>query len=183
MAEPERIALVGLRGSGKSTVGRLLAERLGVPFVDLDEELGRVQRGTAGEPDRPLPSAGELLAALGEPAFRELEARALRAALSGDGSLVLSTGGGVVERGENRERLRSRCTCVWLDASPEVLLARVAADPTSRPPLTDLGPARELAVLAGRRAPLYAEVAAWKVDTSALEVMAVARVILERLRR
>lgn len=179
MSEPV-IALIGLRGSGKSSVGHELAEELGVPFLDLDETL--VGFHAAEDPAAALSSAGAILSELGEEGFRDLEARVLREVLATPGPKVLATGGGVVEWSENRELLTERCTCVWLDGALEVLLARIEADPTWRPPLTDLDPAAELAALARRRAPLYAEVAALKLDTSGSGIKSVVSVILDRLR-
>jgi len=181
MSEPV-IALIGLRGSGKSSVGHELAEALEVPFYDLDESL--VGFHVAGDPaTRSFTSAGAILSELGEEGFRDLEARVLREVLAIPGPKVLATGGGVVERSENRELLAERCTCVWLDGPLEILLARIEADSTLRPPLTDLDPAAELAALARRRAPLYAEVATLKLDTSSSGIKTIVCVILDRLRR
>jgi shikimate kinase len=159
MAE-QVVALLGLRGSGKSTLGRALSELLEVAFVDLDERLALLHDG----PPAPRP-AGSILEELGEPRFRELETEALRTTLVAPAPFVLATGGGVVERSENRALLADRCRCVWLDADPEVLLERIEKDPTPRPPLTDLDRLREVISLAERRASLYSEVAELKLDS------------------
>jgi len=144
------VALLGLRGSGKTTVGRLLAARLGRPFLDLDEELVTWARH-AGEPAR---SAGELLASRGERRFRELESDVLRRVLEPRPRLVVATGGGVVDREDNRVWLERVAWCVWISVPIEVLERRLALDPGDRPALTGLAPATELRHLLARRAPL-----------------------------
>lgn len=141
----DAVVLVGLRGAGKSTVGARLAIARGLPFRDLDRDVEAL--------------AGEPLAALlarDEPAFRALEARALEDALAA-GPVVIATGGGVVLRPGSRDALRGAFV-VWLRASPEVCAARVAADPTPRPPLAPGGPLAEARALLAIRGPLYEEV-------------------------
>lgn len=165
----DAICLVGLRGSGKSTVGAALARALGRPFLDLDRALE----------DRAGRTLRELFADPGEEAFRALEAEVLREALRLLPRAVLATGGGVVLRPENREALRA-ASVVWLHARPEVLAARVAADPRSlqdRPALGPGGPLAEARRLLGEREPLYREVAQLVVDAegSVEEVVAAIR--------
>jgi shikimate kinase len=113
---PQRIALVGLSGAGKSSVGRLLAERLDWALLDVDALI----ETTAG---RSIP---QIFADEGEPGFRDREAEALRLALS-LGERVIATGGGAVLRPENRRLLRDEALVVWLDAPTEVLIARLRA--------------------------------------------------------
>lgn len=163
-AEPRStLALVGLRCSGKTTVGRLLAERQGVPFVDLDDALLQLARL---DPELAVhPGAGALLLAVGEPRFRELELAALERVLADEAACVLATGGGVVETERARELLRQHALCVRLHAAPRTLAARLRADPTRRPSLTGADPADELVELAARRDPLYAALAPWGLDT------------------
>lgn len=182
-AERRTIALIGARCAGKSAVGRRLAELLGRPFLDLDQELAalfaaeRESGPEAGEP----PPAGAILLAEGEERFRALEQRALRAALSRSPSAVLSTGGGCVERAANRELLAARCLCVWLRAAPAVLARRMAADSAARPALSPAGAIEEIAQVAARRAPHYQALARFTVDTDdeGIEVLAgrVARLV------
>ncbi len=132
-------------GSGKSTVGPLLARRIGVPFVDLDQYIVR-QTG------RPIP---EIFAAEGESGFRTRESDALREILT-QPPLVLAAGGGVIERVENRQMLRDQALCVWLRVPIEVVLERVGNDP-NRPLLqNDPGFVRTRRLYAARE-PLYAE--------------------------
>lgn len=155
------ICLVGLRGSGKTTVGNALAVALGRAFVDLDRALERRIQST-------IPA---LFAARGEEVFRELEAHTLREALLllsrgvARGSVV-ATGGGVVLREDNRELLK-QARVVYLAADPEVVGARVAADGDGeRPPLAEGGPRAEAQALFAVRDPLYRDVAQAVVDAS-----------------
>lgn len=147
--EIERIVLVGLSGSGKSTVARELAARLGWAADDSDDWIvAQTGRGIA-----------DLFANEGEPAFRRLEHEALRA-LCGRAGLVVATGGGVITVEANWPLLRAGSRVVWLRATPEELVARLArqagAGPTVvRPLLADDPLARLRALEASRRA-LYA---------------------------
>ena len=145
------VYLVGMPGSGKSTVGREVAGRLGVPFVDLDEEI----EGSAGA------SVSEIFASQGEDAFRAMEARELVAASRHDPSVV-ACGGGVVLEPANRITLRNTGTCVYLDVPFDVLQARV--EPAwDRPLIRAEG---DLERLLAERGPLYREFAAHVVDAS-----------------
>jgi len=140
--DARRIVLIGMRGSGKSTVGRALAARLGRPFVDVDELIAEL----AGR------SADEVLARDGEPAFRALEERALRLAAQ-RAVAVVATGGGSVLHADAFASLARGARVAWLDATPELLLQRATARP--RPPLTNLPPQEEIRALMSRRAPMY----------------------------
>ena len=137
------VVLIGFMGSGKSSVGRELARRFGVPFVDVDERI----ESAAGSPIR------DLFAREGEPAFREREKAVLREVLSVKGC-VIATGGGAFADEENRVLLRSYAPVVYLEAAVEILLERLAAD-LGRPLLR--GGDREEVVreLLARRIPGY----------------------------
>ena len=170
------LALLGLRCVGKSTLGRELAGQQGWAFVDLDEVLAEQE----GRPD-----AGSLLAEVGEPAFRDAEARALESVLgeahARSEPTVLATGGGVVERPANRARLAG-CACVWLEAPVALLQERLRSDgPLARPSLGSRGdPSAELPGLLDRRAPWYGELAHVRLEVGALDVpSAVARLASE----
>ena len=171
MSQP--VVIVGLRCAGKSSVGRALARALELSFVDLDDEL----TSRAGSDQ----SAGELLDKLGESAFRELEAEALADCMA-RGPMVLATGGGVVERDENLDRLRSGARVIWLDASSEALLERRERDDTARPLLSGRDPREELSVLGPRRRPLYESLAGAAVDTTSREVAEIVEELAEGLR-
>src|SRR5262249_54254618 len=115
---PQGLALVGTRGTGKSTVGRILAERLVRPFLDADVELeARLGRTIAA-----------IFAEDGEPAFRDWEERLLAELTSTHPGAILATGGGVVLRATNRCTLRSFGFVVWLRAEPALAAARLQAD-------------------------------------------------------
>ena len=126
------LALVGTRGTGKSTVGRILAERLVRPFLDadveLEEKLGR--------------SIAAIFAEDGEPLFRDWEEQVLSELTTAHPGAILATGGGVVLRESNRQALRSFGFVVWLWADPALAAARLQADRRgldSRPALTPAG--------------------------------------------
>jgi shikimate kinase len=149
------VVLVGMMGSGKSTVGKRLAKRLHRPFVDADHDLERRLGRTIGE----------MFADDGEEAFRRAEADHLRRLLAAEAPHVVAAGGGVVLRPENRARLRADdVTVVWLRATPAFLASRVEAKP-HRPLLGDGAATPSLFErLDAERRDLYAEVADVTVD-------------------
>ena len=167
MTNKQAIALVGLSGAGKSSVGRRLAECLGYPLVDTDTLIMH----SAG---RTIP---EIFAAEGEARFRELEADALSAALNGAPSIV-ATGAGIVLRPENRARLRERALVAWLDAPTETLVGRLLAHDEARPLLQGADPAARLETLRQARHALYAEVADVRIVTDGRSVAEIAAAIL-----
>lgn len=150
------IALVGYRGTGKSTVAQALAGRLGWAWADADHEL-EARVGC---------SVRELFQTQGEPAFRDWEERILEELLTRSRT-VLATGGGVVVRPANRRRLKAT-TVVWLTATPETIAARLSADATTgerRPSLTGMGSVAEILPVLTQRLPWYQDVAAKSVPT------------------
>jgi shikimate kinase len=156
------VVLLGYRGSGKTTVGRKLADQLWGKFVDTDELVTEA----AGKTIKQIFDDG------GEPAFRELESAALRQALVG-GFDVIALGGGAVLRDENRTALvASGHKRVYLRADAETLHRRIDADPStaaSRPALTALGGSvDEVRTLLAAREPLYREVATAELDVTNL---------------
>ena len=150
---PSNIFLVGLMGAGKSTVGRLLARRLGKRFVDTDHEIEKRNGVT-------IPVIFEIE---GEDGFRRREQEVL-VDLAQEADLVLSTGGGIVLRSDNREVLRNQGFVVYLSARPELLAERTRHD-RSRPLLNVADPLARLRELYGVRDPLYREVAHAVVET------------------
>jgi shikimate kinase len=147
----ERVVLVGLPGSGKTTVGSSLAANLGVAFIDVDDEF-RTLTGV---------SAAEWLRREGEDSFRAIEEQALERALQTDSDAVVATGGGAVEYAGSRALLAREPLVVYLRCSPAVLLGRLEGGDR---PLVE-GPTEvRLGALAARRAPLYEEVAAIAVE-------------------
>ena len=156
--------LVGMMGSGKSAVGRLVAVRQRCPFVDSDTVVERL----AGRPIR------RIFAEEGEAWFREVEAAAVRSLVSQDG--VVATGGGVVLREDSVEAMRSSGPVVWLRASIETLLARVGGD-DHRPLLAGADTADRLAALMAERAERYTGAAGVVIDTDQLTIAQVAAAV------
>jgi len=174
----ETIALLGLRCSGKTTVGRLLATELGLPFVDLDDETLRAGQYAGWH----VGSVGELLERAGRAVFRDLEASALRRVLEPSPRLVVATGGGVVERSDDRAWLARVARCIYLSVPTEVLERRLASDPTPRPPLLGGKDAvDELARLRARREPLYRALAEIEIECGDSPPEEIARRIRESL--
>jgi shikimate kinase len=139
------IALVGLMGAGKSSVGRRLAAALNLPFCDADEEIEKA----AGR------SISEIFAQYGEAQFRDGERRVI-ARLLDDPPHVLATGGGAFMNEETRALIKSKAVSVWLKADLETLAKRVGRKDT-RPLLKGRDPRQALTELAAQRYPIYAE--------------------------
>ncbi len=170
------LVLIGFMGSGKSRVGRELARLLSCPMLDLDARIEEAARC----------SIPELFLSRGEAAFRALETSELRRALGEEA--VLSTGGGVVTREENRELLReSESPVVWLQASPQVLAERIRSEPGARPLIDGQGlldleqTARRVRALLEVRGPLYEQCATMRVQTDGREPEAIAAEIMSAL--
>jgi len=163
------LILIGLRGTGKTTVGRLLAEKLALPFLDADAEL----EARAGRTIR------EIFAEEGEKHFRELEVQVLQELLACKPS-VIATGGGVVLRESNRQLLNAAGKVVWLTADVGTLLRRLEGDATThgrRPDLSTGGWA-EIEDQMRQREALYRGCADLEVDTVGRSPQEIAEAIL-----
>ena len=149
------ITLTGFMGSGKTTVGKVLADFLGCPFMDLDDLIVK----KAGK------SIPEIFAQDGEPAFRQLEARLLRQTVEKytENTVVLALGGGAVTTPASAALLREKTVCIYLRATLETLLGRLEGETAGRP-LADASLADRLAA----RAPIYEETAHVIIDTDGL---------------
>lgn len=149
------ITLTGFMGSGKTTVGRLLADALGCPFFDLDELI--VKKAGKSIPD--------IFAQDGEPAFRQLEAKLLRQTVEKycENAAVLSLGGGAVTTPASATLLHDKTVCIYLRATLDTLLQRLAGETAGRP-LADDSLAQRLAA----REPIYEETAHVTLDTDGL---------------
>jgi XRE family aerobic/anaerobic benzoate catabolism transcriptional regulator len=142
----ERIALVGLRGAGKSTLGARLAKQLDVPFVELDREVEK----EAGV------KLGEVFAIYGHDVFRRFERRALEHVLAEYPRAVIAAGGSLVTDPQTYDMLLQHCVCVWLKASPEEHMSRVIAQGDMRPFKGHSAALQEIRTLLRDREPLYA---------------------------
>jgi shikimate kinase len=139
--------LIGYRGSGKTTIAKLVAAQLGWSWLDADVELER----NAGR------TIKEIFAADGEETFRDLEQATIERLAAGD-QQVIALGGGAILRDANRQTIAARGKTVWLQATAETLLSRIDADPTTsarRPNLTASGGLEEIRQLLAQRTPLY----------------------------
>ncbi|OYT91103.1 MAG: shikimate kinase [Burkholderiales bacterium PBB3] len=164
-----RVSLIGLPGSGKSTVGRQLARRLQLPFFDSDKVIE----------ERIGCSIKDFFAREGESAFRDIESAVIDE-LTQKSGCVLSTGGGAVLRPENRLNLHSRGHVVYLKSMPEELARRLKHD-TSRPLLQVDDPLTRLRDLFAVRDPLYRETAHYVIETGRPSVAMLVNMIVMQL--
>ncbi len=163
------IFLVGLMGSGKTTIGRALAKRLTMQFVDAEHEIE----------SRTGASLTLLFDIAGEASFRQREADVVRD-LTAQAGIVLATGGGAILNEESRRYLRERGTVVYLRASVNSLVQRTSHD-RNRPLLQTTDPRARIEALMRERAPLYEEVAHITVETGRPNVQTVVQTILSQL--
>lgn len=164
-----RLALVGLPGSGKSTVGRQLARRLRLPFADTDQAIEQ----------RIGCSIREFFEREGEASFRDIEEEVIRELAQG-GAGVLATGGGAVLRPANRENLRRAGHVIYLRSTPEELFKRLRHD-ANRPLLQVDDPLARLRSLYDERDPLYRETAHFIIETGRPSVSTLVNMILMQL--
>jgi XRE family transcriptional regulator, aerobic/anaerobic benzoate catabolism transcriptional regulator len=153
--QEQSIALIGLRGAGKSTLGSKLSECLKIPFIELDREV-ETEAGAA---------LGEVFALYGQEAFRRFERRALERVLAQNGRAVIAAGGSLVTDPSTYQLLLDRCRCVWLKASPEEHMSRVIAQGDLRPFKGRSAALGEIRKLLEDRDKLYARAGAM-IDTS-----------------
>ncbi len=167
------IALIGLRGSGKTTVGRELAKIRGCDFVDTDYWIVRAA----------LKTIAEIFAEEGEASFRAWEVEAIAQAVA-LGPAVISVGGGAVLDPQNVMALRGAATIVWLTAPTEVLWDRIQSDPASqsaRPSLTNMSGLDEIRAMLAQRKAAYESAADVVIDTSNTLPQEIAEQIARRL--
>lgn len=166
-----RIALIGLRGAGKSTLGKLLAEQLGWPFHELNREL---------EAANSL-SISEIMALYGQEGFRRLEQNALRSLIERPGPMVLATGGGIVSEPLTFDMVLTSFYTVWIKAKPEEHMSRVRKQGDLRPMADDRSAMAELRTILLSRTPLYAR-ADVTVDTSGASIANASRALMALVR-
>jgi XRE family aerobic/anaerobic benzoate catabolism transcriptional regulator len=170
-ARPQQIALIGLRGAGKSTLGQLLADDLGFPFVELSRQIEQF----AGC------SIAEIQALYGQSAYRRYERRALEEAIQIYPEAVIATPGGLVSDAATFNLLLSHCTTVWLKATPEDHMGRVAAQGDLRPMAASREAMDDLRQILAGRAAFYGK-ADMTVDTSAAPLDATFQVLRRQVR-
>jgi XRE family transcriptional regulator, aerobic/anaerobic benzoate catabolism transcriptional regulator len=163
----DRIALLGLRGAGKTTLGKSLAARLDIPFFELDREIERV----AGA------SLAQIIELYGQEAYRRHELEALQQLLSTEPRFVVATSGGIVSEPPTYETLLRHCYTVWVRATPEEHMQRVIAQGDLRPMAGSTKAMDDLRRILAERTPLY-ERAALVVQTSKRDVATVVDEIL-----
>lgn len=155
----DRIALIGLRGAGKSTLGKALAERLGVPFIQLD----RAVADAAGM------GLSEVFDMFGQAGYRRLERRCLDDIVAGNARAVIEVGGGLAADPAGLERLMATCRVVWLRARPEEHMARVVEQGDQRPMAGNRQAMDDLRRILEGREPLYGK-ADFVLDTSGRDI-------------
>jgi XRE family transcriptional regulator, aerobic/anaerobic benzoate catabolism transcriptional regulator len=170
-APSSRIALIGLRGAGKSTLGRMLAEDLDFPFVELSREIEKL----AGC------SISEILGLYGQNAYRRYERRALEEAIEAYPEAVIATAGGLVSDLGSFNLLLRRCTTVWLMADPEDHMSRGMAQGDLRPMAASREAMDDLKSILASRAPFYSK-ADTRVDTSAQPLLETLQVLRAEVR-
>ena len=151
------ITLIGFRGSGKSSVGPLLATRLNMTFVDTDQQIEKETQQ----------SIADIFAKQGEEYFRKIEAETLQTIYQQENQVV-ATGGGAVLNLQTQSLIQSRGPVVWLQADAETTLKRIQKDQaagTTRPALTDLDFQQEVVTLLERREPIYRDLSDLQIDT------------------
>lgn len=176
-AKPERtqrrrIALVGLRGAGKTTLGQRLAKAIGVPFVELDRE---IERASGME-------LSEIFAMHGQAMFRQLERQCLETVIERFDEAVIATGGSLVTEPSTYDRLLSTCFVVWLSATPDEHMGRVLAQGDLRPMADNPQAMDDLRMILESRTGLYAKADA-VVDTSDVSEGEAAELLLGVLQR
>ncbi len=165
----QNVFLVGLMGAGKTTIGRMLARKMGMRFVDSDHEI-EARTGA------PIPLIFEIE---GEASFRRREAEVIRD-LCGQDGIVLATGGGAILNPDSRALLQARGTVVYLRAGISSILARTSHD-KNRPLLQTADPRKKLEELLAQREPLYLEMAHLVVDTGRPNVQSMVQIIINQL--
>ena len=165
------IVLIGMRGSGKTAVGKLLARKLGKRFIEMDELI--VQKMGMSIP--------EIVSKYGWNKFRNVEEEICREAAQLD-NVVIATGGGVVTRQENIRELKKKGKLVWLDVSLDTLLERIGDDP-NRPSLTGKSQREDMETVLAERRPIYEQAADYIIDTEGRTPKEIAGAIIELWKR
>jgi XRE family aerobic/anaerobic benzoate catabolism transcriptional regulator len=166
----QRIALIGLRGAGKTTLGAALAAATNLPFFELDREIERLSGM----------SMASILELYGQPAFRRYEQEALQQLIETEPRFIVATGGSLVSEAATYELLLRNCVTVWVRTTPEEHMARVIAQGDRRPMAGSAQAMEDLRRILDERTPLYAR-ADLTLDTTGAEEAASLRELLARL--
>jgi XRE family aerobic/anaerobic benzoate catabolism transcriptional regulator len=166
----DRLALVGLRGAGKTTLGAALAKAKGIPFFELDREIERLSGA----------SLAVILEMYGQQAYRRYEMQALQELIEGQPQFVVATGGGIVSEAATYEVLLRHCFTVWVRATPEEHMSRVIAQGDRRPMAGSDQAMDDLRRILAERTPLYAR-ADLTIDTTGAREDETVRDLLPRL--
>jgi shikimate kinase len=162
-----KIVLIGYRGTGKSTVGKLLAARLGMPYISMDDEM--VQNAGMSVP--------EIVDKYGWPGFRDMESE-LALNLSRKDGIIIDTGGGIIERLGNIEALKTDARIFWMKGSVETIVSRIQGG-TERPSLTaGKSFTEEVAEVLERRSGKYGSAADYEIDTDEVSADQIAEKII-----
>lgn len=178
LSRGQRIALIGLRGAGKSTLGRMLAERRKLPFIELSRSIEQLAGCTMSE----------IHALYGPAAYQRYEKRALEEAIASHAGAVIATPGGIVSDPATFNSLLSHCHSIWLRATPEEHMSRVLAQGDTRPMAGSAGASgnqeamNDLRHILDSRTPFYAK-ADGVLDTSGLDVEVAANILSEQVQR
>lgn len=167
----QRIALIGLRGAGKSTLGRMLADNLQAPFIELSREIELLAACTIGE----------IQALYGASAYRRYQNRALADTISNHEQAVIAIPGGLVSDPEAFDLLLANCSCIWLQASPEDHMQRVIEQGDFRPMQGNREAMQDLQIILESREPYYAQ-AQLRLDTSEQNLSATFNCLCELVR-
>lgn len=168
----DKIALVGLRGAGKTSLGKAVAKKLRIAFIELDREI----ENAAGMP------LSDIFGFHGEPYYRRLEREQVKAAIARRGRAIIATGGGIVSDPESFELLRGACFTIWLEASPEDHWSRVVAQGDHRPMKGKPQAMAELRAILDARRDLYARAHA-RIDTTELGLAGSIAELVRRIER
>lgn len=168
----KNIILIGFMGCGKTSVGIRLSYRLRKTMIDTDKMIERLNKMTVSE----------IFARMGEPAFRDMETQCLERLLEETDGEIISVGGGLPMREENRKLLKQLGTVIYLRVTPQTVCKRLASD-TTRPLLQGEHPEEKVRTLLEQRSPIYEDAANWVLDVDDKDFDTILDEIVERMEK